>query len=104
MKKVRKWLPRDTVGRRLSLGVWLALQALLERSSTLVILEPGARRGLRRIKIHPLGSSRRGSVETNLIRIHEDTGLIPGWGSSVAVSCGVISQTWLGSRVAVAVV
>ena len=28
-------------------------------------------------KRHPL-SSRRGSVETNLMSIHEDTGLIPG--------------------------
>ena len=40
-----------------------------------------------------IGSSRRGTAETNPTRNYEVSGLIPGlvvgWGSGVAVSCGV---------------
>ena len=54
------------------------------------------------------GSFRCGSEETNLTRIHEDTGSIPASaqrikGSGVAVSCGVGHRHELGSRGAVAV-
>ena len=55
------------------------------------------------------GSFHCGAAETSLTSIHEDTGFDPqplsvGRGSGVAVSCGVGSQTQLGSCIAVAVV
>ena len=48
--------------------------------------------------LRSLGSSRRGSAETNLMSIHENTGLIPG----LAQWCKL--QTQLRSGVAVTVV
>ena len=47
------------------------------------------------------GSSRHGTVETNPTSIHEDVGLIPGsvgWGSRVAMSCGVGCRLGLDSE------
>jgi len=58
-----------------------------------------------------MGSSRRGAVVTNLTRNHEVEGSVPALAQWVNESCGVGCrelwcrlQTWLGSRVAVALV
>ena len=52
------------------------------------------------------GSSHGGTAETNLTRIHQDAGSIPGSLSGLRIRCCCElwcgSQTWLRSRIAVA--